>query len=225
MKNVISFSLWGNEPMYWFGAKENIKLAVNYFRGWKCRFYVDKNCNKELIESLIAPNSEIILVEKINDYDGMFWRFLASVDPEVNICLSRDCDSRFSDREIAAIIEWLSSDKDFHIMRDHPNHQFPILGGMWGSRNGIMKEIGLKHLIKQWGRYDRKGIDQDFLGQVVYPLVQGNCFEHSEFNISYGAQIHSFPTKRNDYEFVGDVFDERNLRHHEYWKFIKDYKE
>jgi len=45
----------------------------------------------------------------------MFWRFWAADDPEVGIMLSRDCDSRISDREIAAINEWLESDKDFHI--------------------------------------------------------------------------------------------------------------
>ena len=30
--------------------------------------------------------------------------------------------------------EWLSSDLPFHIMRDHDQHDFEILGGMWGAR-------------------------------------------------------------------------------------------
>jgi len=46
MKNIISFSLWGNDPMYWKGAVKNIKLAKELYPGFICRFYVDKNCEK-----------------------------------------------------------------------------------------------------------------------------------------------------------------------------------
>ena len=31
-----------------------------------------------------------------------------------------------------------------------------------------------------------------------------------------------FPTNRNNYEFVGDVFDENEQRHPDYWKIIKN---
>ena len=30
--------------------------------------------------------------------------------------------------------EWLSSSLPFHTMRDHPDHQVEIMGGMWGAR-------------------------------------------------------------------------------------------
>ena len=36
--------------------------------------------------------------------------------------LSRDCDSRLNKREKLAVDELLKSDKNFHIMRDHPWH-------------------------------------------------------------------------------------------------------
>ena len=29
---------------------------------------------------------------------------------------------------------WLESDHPFHIMRDHPDHVYKILGGMWGAK-------------------------------------------------------------------------------------------
>lgn len=48
--------------------------------------------------------------------------------------MSRDLDSRFSDREYAAVQDWLKSDKVFHVMRDHPLHDFSIFGGLWGSK-------------------------------------------------------------------------------------------
>lgn len=222
MKDVIAYSLWGDHPMYWVGALRNIELAKKYFPGWICRFYIDKNCKQELIDTIKGDNVEVVLVDSKDSFHGMFWRFWASEDPDVDVFLSRDCDSRFSDREVSAINEWLASDKDFHIMRDHPYHTVPILGGMWGCRNGIMRKIGLTKMIESWNQYQRKGIDQDFLGRCVYPLVINTSMEHSEFNLRFGGEIRPFPTIRNNYEFVGDVFDENEIRHPDYWKLIKN---
>lgn len=221
MKNVISYSLWGSHPMYWVGALKNIEQAKEFFPGWKCRFYIDKNCKPEQIETIKGENVETIIVDSKDSFHGMFWRFWAAEDPEVDIFLSRDCDSRFSHREYEAVKEWLNSDKDFHIMRDHPYHSVPILGGMWGCRRGIMRDISLRRKIEEWNQYQRKGIDQDFLSQCIYPLVKENAIEHSEFNLRFGGTIKSFPTLRQNYEFVGDVFDENDCRHPDYWKIIE----
>jgi hypothetical protein len=220
MKNIISFSLWGDHPMYWKGALENIKLSKDLYPGWICRFYIDKNSNKDLIESIKGDNVEVILVDSKDSFHGMFWRFWASEDKDVDIFISRDCDSRISEREALAVNEWLESGKDFHIMRDHPYHTVPILGGMWGSRNGLMCKIKLSKLIENWNQYSTKGIDQDFLGRCVYPLIIDNCLEHSEFGLKFGGNIRNFPSKRKNYEYVGDVFDENNERHPNYWKML-----
>jgi hypothetical protein len=208
--------------MYWVGAIRNIEQIKEYFPDWICRFYIDKNCNQDLINTIKGDNVEVVLVDSKDSFHGMFWRFWAAEEQETDIFLSRDCDSRFSNREVSAIKEWLESDKDFHIMRDHPYHSVPILGGMWGCRNGLMRKIGLSNLIEKWGKYERKGIDQEFLGTIVYPLIIDNVIEHSEFGLRYGGEIRKFPTERMNYEFVGDVFDENEVRNPDYWKFIKN---
>lgn len=222
-KNIVAYSLWGNHPMYWRGAIRNIEQVKKYFPGWICRFYIDKNSDQNLIETIKGDNVEVILVDSKDSFHGMFWRFWASEEEEVDVFLSRDCDSRFSDREVSAINDWLDSDKDFHIMRDHPYHNVPVLGGMWGCRNGLMRKINLTEKIKQWGKYERKGIDQEFLGQVIYPLVKKTAIEHSEFGLNYGGETKPFPIERKDYEFVGDVFDENDNRNPDYWVMIKNH--
>lgn len=231
MKNVIAYSLWGDKPIYWIGALRNIEQAKKYYPGWICRFYIDCNCSQELIDSLDGENVELILLDsdpniKITNetrfnHPGLFWRFLAI--EENNTVLFRDCDSRISEREVVAVNEWLESDKEFHIMRDHPYHAVPILSGMWGCKN---VSLDIKNLINQWKSFPNKGRysadDQDFLGQLIYPLINGNTLEHSEFGISYGQPITNFKTTRNDYEFVGNVYDENEERHPDYWKIIKN---
>ena len=222
MKNIVAYSLWGNHPMYWIGALRNIELVSKYFPGWICRFYIDDSSDKELIDTIKGENVEVILVKSKDSFHGMFWRFWAVEEPDVDIYLSRDCDSRFSDREFNAIQEWLESDKDFHIMRDHPYHTVPILGGMWGCRNGILRNVNFSQTIEKWNQFHRKGIDQDFLAQVIYPFVKDKSLEHSEFNLKFGQEIRPFPTKRIDYEFVGEIFDENDVRHSDHWKLIKN---
>jgi hypothetical protein len=225
MINVISYSLWGDKMMYWIGAQKNIESRDKYFPDYHVWFYVgETTINPE--EYLIGKNIKIIRVEDKIAWGGMFWRFHAVNDPEVNIFLSRDTDSRFSDREVAAINEWLKSDKDFHIMRDHPYHNVKILGGMWGCRNGILRSLNIPRLIESWNLIGHnsllKGCDQDFLGQVIYNSIKSRAFEHSEFGLNFGNPIHPFPTERQNYEFVGDVFDENDIRHPDYWKLIKN---
>ena len=235
MKNVIAYSLWGEKPMYWFGAQKNIELADKFYPGWVCRFYIEEGTNVDLINMLQGNNVEIVMVSKSslsdttnwqpNSHQGMFWRFWAAEDPNVDVFLSRDCDSRLSERESLAVQEWLNSDKDFHIMRDHPYHTTPILGGMWGCRNQLMIKIKLFDMIKKWislrnNNYNF-GVDQDFLSNVLYSMIRPICMEHSEFGISFGGQIKPFPTKRINFEYVGDIFDENDQRHPEYWKIIE----
>ena len=53
---------------------------------------------------------------------GMVWRFLPLLDPQVDVMVSRDLDSRLGPREVAAVTQWLEQDTSlpFHVMRDHP---------------------------------------------------------------------------------------------------------
>ena len=91
MKNVISYSLWGDNPMYWVGALKNIELVSEKLPGWICRFYIDKNCHQYLIDDIKGDNVEVVLVDPTGSHDnsyyhhGMFWRFTASEDPEVDV--------------------------------------------------------------------------------------------------------------------------------------------
>jgi hypothetical protein len=217
MKKIISFSLWGDNPKYTIGAIKNAELTPIIYLGWTSRFYCGKSVPSEIIETLKKiSTTEVILMEEDGNWEGMFWRFLACDDSD--IMLSRDTDSRLNLREKLAVDEWLNSDKDFHIMRDHPHHTTEILGGMWGCRNGILKNM--KTLINDYKKGNFWQVDQNFLREKIYPIVKNNSYIHDEF-FDYNYERKKFPTERINKEFVGDVFDENDIRHPEYWKYIK----
>ena len=213
MKKVISFSLWGNKPMYTVGAVRNAELAKKLYTDWEVRFYCGSSVPQETIDALRIKGAVVVLMQEPGDWRGMFWRFLPASELDVEAMISRDTDSRLSSREAAAVEAWLTSGKSFHIMRDHPAHGVPMLGGMWGVRGGKIKNIG--EAIQRYSGGDFWQVDQNFLKQVVYPMTVDDSCIHDEF-----FERKKFPTARLNHEFVGDVFDENDVRHPEHWKAI-----
>ena len=139
---VIAFSLWGEDTRYTLGALQNASLAKIVYPDWVCRFYVGKSTPEHIVDLLFEfENVEIIPMKEEGDWTGMFWRFEAAADPDIEALIVRDCDSRLWFREKAAVAEGLESGKQFHIMRDNPQHGTPILGGMWGVLGGVLPEI------------------------------------------------------------------------------------
>jgi len=69
----------------------------------------------------------------------MFWRFLVADDNSVDRYMIRDSDSRLNDREKHTVDEWIESGYSVHSIRDHPNHNRPLNGGMWGGVKGSVK--------------------------------------------------------------------------------------
>jgi len=204
-EKIISFSLWGNNPKYTIGAIRNAELAKEIYPGWVCKFYVGEDVSQTIKDNLHNLNARVITMSD-SGWNGMFWRFFAANGQDTVI--SRDTDSRLSLREKAAVDEWLASDKDFHIMRDHPYHRTEILGGMWGCRNGILAGI-----VKAISEYDRGSfdnqyqVDQNFLRERVYPFVKDRAMVHDPF-----FENKRFPKKRlNDRDFVGQVYNEKDI--------------
>jgi hypothetical protein len=216
MKKIISFSLWGDNPKYTIGAIRNAELTPIIYPGWVSRFYCGESVPKDIIKTLKSlPNTEVIMMNIDGDWTGMFWRFYACEDSD--IMLSRDTDSRLNLREKNAVDEWLNSDKDFHIMRDHPHHNTVILGGMWGVRNGLLKNI--KELISDYSKGNFWQVDQNFLKEKIYPIVSNKSFIHDSYS-NFNDNAKRFTTERFNQEFVGEIYDENNLRHPNHYKFI-----
>jgi len=200
---LITFSLWGQDPKYLIGAIRNAELAKEIYPDWVCRFYVGQSVPSQIIFQLESfDNVEVVQRPEFGDWRGMFWRFLPASEENVEIMISRDTDSRLNYREKAAVDEWTTSDKKFHIMRDHPHHGYPILGGMWGAKKGAIENIG--QLIDGFAQEDAYGTDYKFFAELVFPILKSaDVLVHDEF---FDGQ--SFPTSRSGLQFVGQVFDE-----------------
>lgn len=182
-KRIISFSLYGDLPLYTQGAIENAALVPAVYPGWTARFYVDDTVPKSVMTALATHGAEVERIqhpEEFGPYSGMYWRFLVAADESVERFIIRDADSRINTREAAAVADWIASGKRFHLMRDSIAHQILILGGMWGALGRSLPHA--EQLIKTYGRFVGYGDDQDFLKNIVFPLMEGDYLCHDDRN-------------------------------------------
>ena len=147
----------------------------------------------------------------------MMWRFFPTLDPQVELVMSRDLDSRLTAREAAAVGEWLESNKTLHVMRDHPWHGVPIMGGGWDSR--LDTEVRREHWRNSWSRMlgDKqvftdsrgKGADQDLLSRHVWRVwARDDSVQHDSYTCARFPGSVGWPTQRlntTDHNFFGAV--------------------
>lgn len=181
-RNIIAFSLFGNNPRYCESARLNIRQARLLLPNWTCRFYLDESVPEAVRNALQEDGAEVILVshDDQKDISGLMWRFLVLQDHSIDRYLLRDADSLISTREAAAVNEWVSSDKHFHLMRDCFSHTELLLAGMWGGCSGIFKNTrnDMINFARQGKYLGQRVIDQHFLRHTVWPVARQSLLAH-----------------------------------------------
>jgi tetratricopeptide (TPR) repeat protein len=168
-RNIIAFSLFGGNSKYCEPAVLNVQEQPQIYPHWTCRFYVDDSVPDHVISRLRTGGGQVVPVEGFAaQWPGPVWRFLALDDPQVHRILFRDADSVISQREAAAVEQWLSSGKRFHVMRDDGSHTALMAAGLWGVVAGSLPPLDklMQHFMSA-PLESRHFADQDFLCRYV----------------------------------------------------------
>ncbi len=216
MVKVFSFSLWVESTVeesqrYLKGALVVADQVGQMFPGYECWFYIHTSVPLEIVEALRAkPNVRVYIMEgNLATSKPMMWRFSAIDDPECEVMMPRDTDTRFYLREKFAIQEWLESGKTFHLMRDCPHHWETIMGGMFGTRK---VEWSWSDKILVWPQQGHRDYDQKFLKELIYPLMKNDMMVHDSF-YNYEPDARPFPIPFDpDFHFVGEYVNEDGSR-------------
>ena len=78
---------------------------------------------------------------------------------------------------------------------------------MWGVRGDIL--ANMEDMINEYTKGDFWQVDQNFLREKVWPIVQDDYYSHDEF-----FEKNPFPTKRKPKLFIGQAFDENDNQLH-----------
>ena len=223
------------------GIRGNIiDLKRKYPKGYIARIYHDKNWEESkewmtLLCKVYCENSDtmdLCSVRKLYNTAtessqslmtkcGTLWRFAPMADKLVTEFHSRDLDSRPTEREWAAVNEWLKSNRTYHIMRDSPVYRTPILPGLWGMRftqNTDRKEIAnIFDKILLWGEdYDfSQFINWDMLTKFLWPIAKQDMMAHDSYHCEFfkSPMNQPWPTRRplDGMNYAGARFARANL--------------
>jgi hypothetical protein len=209
---VVSFSIFGDNLKYINGLLHNYEAMKQHFPGWQMAVFYDSTCPKWLPE-LFGDLKLARTFDMTNlPLNKMMWRFFVSsfwvLDLERFIV--RDADSRLSERDALVVEAWEKSRKRLHIIRDHPSHTSLIMGGLWGF---VQEDIdahlffqnGLRFCAENPIHMTSYSADQLFL-ERIYHTFRNDLLVHAAFN-KYEQEAEDFPSKRKNYEFLGEVCD------------------
>ena len=181
-RNIIAFSLFGDDPYYLECATASASMALAIYPEWKCRFYCAPDVPQSCLKTLLRLNAQVGRVSHASqNWSGLFWRFFAFDDPDVDFVMVRDVDSPFTIRERLAVEDWLSSGFPFHVIRDSPAHLEPIMAGLWAGRTGLLPP--LQPMISKFlPMVKTKYGDQHFLRLNIWPLIRNITLAHDRYH-------------------------------------------
>jgi len=226
-KRVLSYSLWGKNPKYTIGAIANADDAKLIYPDFEVRFYVDGLVPTSILYSLIERGAIVIKVNAgiSEGWSGLFWRYLPALESDVKVLISRDTDSRLSEREAVSVAEWLKSGASLHIMRDHPGHYMPIQGGLCGFQTKSLSKLsGALTEAFTYKAPHYYNLDQAFLAKWMWEfIINKDCYINDEI-----FENKSFSVIRTNSSFIGESFNEYgevNPEHREIlrrWLYFKE---
>ena len=204
-RRIISFSLYGGDPKYTWGAVGNAELVDVYFPGWICRFYIASDVPKEIRDKLAQRGAEVIEIAE----SFRMTRFMVLLDSTAERIIVRDSDSRLNARDRFAVQAWIDSGQPLFSSRDHVNHCHGFNAGMWGGTKDALPDF--KNRFQDVMKTNEKN---EFWGDTNFLATFWNEVKNVTFQIdSYCCNVHEnthpFPTRRPlNYLHVGQVFDQ-----------------
>lgn len=206
MVNVFSFCLYGpSNDRYYVGMRQNVLLALRYFPDWKVYVYIAPDVEPSMVEWLRGYHNVIMKETNVVGAINMIHRFYAIDEPDVDLMMVRDADSRIHWKDRWAIGEFVKSPQFVaHTIRDNVQHTASMMGGLWGIRKtaGISLRDEYMKYKEDTTKGHRFAHDQNFLGDVIYPKVKSRLLVHYSNNrMMVGETAVPFP-----FEWTNDIY-------------------
>lgn len=193
---VTSYSIFGysgRNGNYWIYIPSLLRLHSILFPDYKLAIYHDdtidhmaygkvlKQLNKDSKLDLcyMGRNKELCR--------SMLWRCKAIWDyPQAKAVFFRDLDSCPTYRERCANEAFIKSSRAVHGINDHPAHDVPLMGGLWGCKP---KKYMILTGHRSWEKFvslqrDQDftihGTDQLFLRDNVLPCIENSLLVHKD---------------------------------------------
>jgi hypothetical protein len=222
-KRIFSYCLYGTKIKYCLGMVKNLDQIKKLFPNYETWITIGNDVPQSYIDIYSSYKNVKLIHTNLNSGRLMSYRLFPLDNPLVEIMFTRDADSRFSERDIWCMNEFMQSKYRIFTIRDHWFQRFPIMMGQSGFRN--LGKIDIESLYKTFtnnrggGDIDRYNSDQYFADEYLYNRYINDILVFSEFVKFPNENIREIKLIRKDNkDFCGNVslFNEDMS---EYWEY------
>lgn len=209
MVNVFSYCIYGSQDKYCLGLIKNLEQIAISYPDFETHIAVGNDVPDHYIQKYKEFNNTKLTIH--SDITGgrlMSYRFFPLDDPGVEVMMSRDADSRLTERDRWCIDQFLQSDYKIFTIRDHKNHGTQLMGGQWGMRriHGFSMQTAYDIFKRSYAQIDRVQNDQDFIRGYIYNVYKTQCVAYTSCYTYPGETAKPIAIPRKDiYDFCGNV--------------------
>lgn len=171
---------------------------------------------------------KVVVASDVRDDFIKLHRYLAPRYIDGDYYFYKDTDSLVTKRELFYSRDWLeSAASDCMLIRDHPLHLAPVMGGMFGLNRNVAKKLTLSVVNYLRGvcfaPNNKYLYDQLWLGANFYPSIRKSSTVYTSFFYYDGENIVDISSDRDPFCFIGSQYDMSNQRLLELESYSKYY--
>jgi hypothetical protein len=209
MVNVFSYCIYGSQDKYCLGLIKNLEQIAIFYPDFETHIAVGNDVPDHYIQKYKEfKNTKLTIYSDITGGRLMSYRFFPIDNPEVDLMLSRDADSRLTERDRWCIDQFLKSDYQLFTIRDHIYHERELMGGQWGMRRlpKFSMQSAYDIFKAMYSNVDRYYSDQDFIRDYIYRPNVTQCVAYTSCYTYPGETALPIAIPRRDiYDFCGNV--------------------
>lgn len=227
--SVWCYVIYGRNTLAYYDAMfENITLAIKvHAHVVICTLIEDEDFLKVYFNEFISDITILSFDKDIECSYPKFLRYMVPLYLSSDYYFFKDSDSLVTDCEIKYMTEWMENQAgDCLILRDHPLHVAPILGGMFGFKNELAKNVALM-LVSMFEsgvvKYrDPYLYDQLWLAKIIYPLVRSTARVYSSHFYYFNENVIHTINEWDSSDYIGRQFftetDMKLLKYNSYYQ-------
>lgn len=224
---IFSFCIYGDDPKYYFGLRENIRLIQEYFPD----FYIFIYCGSNRVDHFLNTISRSDKIHLIDTYKAgainMMYRYMPILLEYSEVVFSRDADSEINERDRWAIRDFLEDTHEknaVQTIRDHYFHKSRLTGGLTGihfkrllkNSSEILNNLKtvFSQIIQEYSIENiHYGDDEKILNERIWPLLKTQLIVYSNINVFEGETYTPIDFENDGHNFCGNVvmYEENRL--------------
>jgi len=236
---LFSFCIYGDDPKYYLGLRENIRLIQEYFPDFHIFIYCGSNRLNEFIDNIISISSDPQIHFIETGKEGIIntiYRFQPILLEDTECVFVRDTDSEINARDRWTIQDFLSDRNtkySVQIIRDHYWHKSRMMGGLTACKQldidiknkfkEILQDIDSDSLDSNNNPIKIEyGFEERLLSERIYPFIKDTALVYSNICVFNGETRREIEFENDGTNFCGNVviYEEKTSEE----EYIKSYQ-